>query len=109
MGCANLRLDTALCSSFDYGARENVEGECWLSTADRNSAGSAYTEWVHYDYYEMVSSTDAMPEVNSSQGAGTGDSSDNASSAHTISVCKSSFVALLVFQTVVHMIPHWTR
>ncbi|CAK0857783.1 unnamed protein product [Prorocentrum cordatum] len=41
--CAGLCLDMATCSSFDYGARGDVEGECWLSTADRISAGSAYT------------------------------------------------------------------
>merc|ERR1712083_221746 len=85
--CADLCLDTALCSSFDYGARGNVEGECWLSTADRNSAGSAYTEWVYYDYYEMVSTADATPEVSSSQGVDNGVNLDNASSAHTNSVC----------------------
>mmetsp|Transcript_127406 Transcript_127406/g.231593 ORF Transcript_127406/g.231593 Transcript_127406/m.231593 type:complete len:591 (-) Transcript_127406:81-1853(-) len=43
------------CKSFDYGARGSVQGECWLSTADRISAASAYSNrWQMYDYYEKV-------------------------------------------------------
>jgi hypothetical protein len=41
------------CRSIDYGARDKVIGECWLSTANRESAGDAYTTWPLYDYYEV--------------------------------------------------------
>lgn len=41
------------CRSFDFGARGRVSGECWMSLADRASAGDAYTRWPLYDYYEM--------------------------------------------------------
>lgn len=41
------------CRSFDYGARDRVTGECWLSTATRASAAEgAYESWPSYDYYE---------------------------------------------------------
>jgi hypothetical protein len=45
--------------SFDWGARGSVAGECWLSTADRASAGDAYTAWGSYDYYEVDASAGA--------------------------------------------------
>jgi len=50
--CAHHCSRDARCKSFDYGARGHVSGECWLSTANRHSAGHAYTRWEHYDYYE---------------------------------------------------------
>jgi len=50
--CAARCLRNARCRSFDYGARQNVAGECWLSTANRESVGPAYTVWELYDYYE---------------------------------------------------------
>lgn len=50
--CAEKCARTQQCRSFDYGARGSVRGECWLSTADRASAGLAYTPWGKYDYYE---------------------------------------------------------
>eukprot|EP00931_Biecheleriopsis_adriatica_P072132 TRINITY_DN4617_c0_g1_i5.p1 TRINITY_DN4617_c0_g1~~TRINITY_DN4617_c0_g1_i5.p1 ORF type:complete len:248 (-),score=34.16 TRINITY_DN4617_c0_g1_i5:91-834(-) len=55
--CAELCRKTSGCNSFDYGARGSVLGECWLSTATRASAGSAYTEWQQYDYYEVKGSS----------------------------------------------------
>jgi len=48
---AHCRRDSR-CRSFDFGARGRVAGECWLSTANRDSARSAYTRWPLYDYYE---------------------------------------------------------
>merc|ERR1712039_381623 len=51
--CAEACTQTANCRSFDYGARGNVMGQCWLSRADRNSAGNAYRRWELYDYYEI--------------------------------------------------------
>ena len=39
------------CRSFDHGARDGVAGECWLSSADRASAGHAYKVCPLYDYY----------------------------------------------------------
>jgi len=51
--CAEACTQTAECSSFDYGARGNVMGQCWLSRADRKSAGNAYRRWELYDYYEI--------------------------------------------------------
>jgi hypothetical protein len=56
--CASLCRESPLCRSFDYGARQHVTGECWLSTADRASVGSAYSSrWALYDYYEKVDGT----------------------------------------------------
>ena len=52
--CADRCADLAACQSFDWGAREHVHGECWLSTANRASAGDAYSQWPLYDYYEKV-------------------------------------------------------
>eukprot|EP00441_Pelagodinium_beii_P047774 CAMPEP_0197621894 /NCGR_PEP_ID=MMETSP1338-20131121/2323_1 /TAXON_ID=43686 ORGANISM="Pelagodinium beii, Strain RCC1491" /NCGR_SAMPLE_ID=MMETSP1338 /ASSEMBLY_ACC=CAM_ASM_000754 /LENGTH=643 /DNA_ID=CAMNT_0043191467 /DNA_START=16 /DNA_END=1947 /DNA_ORIENTATION=- len=54
--CAEKCLAMTACKSFDYGAREQVLGECWLSTANRESAGSAYSSWPLYDYYEQSNS-----------------------------------------------------
>lgn len=51
--CGRKCLADSRCRSFDYGARRHVTGECWLSTADRELAGSAYTHWQDYDYYEL--------------------------------------------------------
>jgi hypothetical protein len=51
--CADACTKTAECRSFDYGARGSVAGECWLSLADRKSAGNAYRRWEHYNYYEI--------------------------------------------------------
>eukprot|EP00927_Polykrikos_kofoidii_P029729 TRINITY_DN25655_c0_g1_i1.p1 TRINITY_DN25655_c0_g1~~TRINITY_DN25655_c0_g1_i1.p1 ORF type:complete len:472 (-),score=39.81 TRINITY_DN25655_c0_g1_i1:127-1542(-) len=50
--CADRCLALPRCRSFDHGARGQIEGQCWLSTANRASAGSAYTTWTMYDYYE---------------------------------------------------------
>ena len=50
--CASRCASLTACSSFDWGARGEVRGECWLSTADRGSAGHAYVSWPLYDYYE---------------------------------------------------------
>ena len=52
--CAGRCANHAACRSFDWGAREHVHGECWLSTANRASAGDAYSQWPLYDYYEKV-------------------------------------------------------
>jgi hypothetical protein len=51
--CAEACTKTTECSSFDYGARGQVMGECWLSRADRKSVGNAFESWDFYDYYEM--------------------------------------------------------
>merc|ERR1712137_1282923 len=51
--CASRCSATPDCRSFDYGARGKVLGECWLSTATRESAPSAYSSWQLYDYYEV--------------------------------------------------------
>jgi hypothetical protein len=51
--CAKACTKIAECRSFDYGARGNVVGECWLSLADRKSAGNAYRSWELYNYYEI--------------------------------------------------------
>jgi len=49
------------CKSIDYGARDQVQGECWLSTADRYSAPGAFsTKWYLYDYYELASVSAGM-------------------------------------------------
>jgi hypothetical protein len=50
--CASRCASLAGCNSFDWGARGEVRGQCWLSSADRDSAGDAYTSWPLYDYYE---------------------------------------------------------
>ena len=50
--CASRCASLTGCNSFDWGARGEVRGECWLSSADRDSAGDAYTSWPLYDYYE---------------------------------------------------------
>eukprot|EP00929_Paragymnodinium_shiwhaense_P112885 TRINITY_DN81144_c0_g1_i1.p1 TRINITY_DN81144_c0_g1~~TRINITY_DN81144_c0_g1_i1.p1 ORF type:complete len:469 (+),score=44.23 TRINITY_DN81144_c0_g1_i1:71-1477(+) len=51
--CAQRCLAESRCKSFDYGARDHVLGECWLSTATRASAPSAYETWELYDYFEL--------------------------------------------------------
>merc|ERR1719321_1087176 len=56
--CATKCLGNARCRSFDYGARGTVKGECWLSTANRASVGSAFSRWELYDYYELKSEAD---------------------------------------------------
>jgi len=54
--CTYLCGMTPGCRSVDYGARGAADGECWLSTANRASAGDAYSSnWALYDYYEKVS------------------------------------------------------
>lgn len=53
--CAELCRANAKCNSFDYGARGQVLGECWMSMATRQSAGSAFSRWELYDYYERRS------------------------------------------------------
>eukprot|EP00928_Gymnodinium_smaydae_P007819 TRINITY_DN1279_c0_g2_i3.p1 TRINITY_DN1279_c0_g2~~TRINITY_DN1279_c0_g2_i3.p1 ORF type:complete len:756 (+),score=115.66 TRINITY_DN1279_c0_g2_i3:69-2336(+) len=63
--CARKCAQDSRCKSFDYGARGNVAGECWLSTANRESAGSAYTQWNLYDYYERSAVIDAGLDANS--------------------------------------------
>jgi len=45
------------CKSVDYGARGSALGGCFLSTANRASAGSQYTEWQNYEYYEVGSAS----------------------------------------------------
>jgi hypothetical protein len=52
--CAEICRSNPECRSFDYGARGKVNGECWQSLATRDSAGSAYTKWELYDYYELI-------------------------------------------------------
>mmetsp|Transcript_120303 Transcript_120303/g.291939 ORF Transcript_120303/g.291939 Transcript_120303/m.291939 type:complete len:113 (+) Transcript_120303:153-491(+) len=74
--CADRCLGVPRCRSFDHGARENVEGECWLSTASRESAGSAYTSWTNYDYYERQ-------ETSRMQGGGSNQSQSAYTSAST--------------------------
>lgn len=61
--CAEKCAGTQRCRSFDYGARGSVRGECWLSTADRASAGLAYTSWGKYDYYERDFESSASPSA----------------------------------------------
>lgn len=61
--CATKCLNDPLCRSFDYGAREQVKGECWLSTANRDSIGSAYSSWPLYDYYERRQEEDQDQSV----------------------------------------------
>jgi len=56
--CATKCLGDPRCLSFDYGARGSVKGECWLSTANRASVGSAFSSWELYDYYELKSEAD---------------------------------------------------
>jgi len=56
--CATKCLGDPRCLSFDYGARGTVKGECWLSTANRASVGSAFKIWEKYDYYELKSEAD---------------------------------------------------
>merc|ERR1719491_776613 len=51
------------CRSFDLGVRGKVAGECWLSTANRASAGSAYTAWALYDYYERTTDSKASKSI----------------------------------------------
>jgi uncharacterized surface protein with fasciclin (FAS1) repeats len=58
--CAKLCVANSECRSFDYGARSNVMGECWLSKADRVAAGNKYEAWAWYDYYEHKSRSDSV-------------------------------------------------
>jgi len=69
--CAEACTKTAECRSFDYGARGKVVGECWLSLADRKSAGDAYKSWELYNYYEIkaTGNTDATPMEGAKKGA----------------------------------------
>jgi len=67
--CAELCAAHAHCQSFDYGARGMVSGECWLSTANRGTAGHAYTgHWHLYDYYEKPPHAAAPPTPTLSDG-----------------------------------------
>jgi len=66
--CAEKCLQEPRCKSFDWGARGAAKRHCFLSTADRASAGSAYSKWTLYDYFEKEpgesttgSSTSAAP------------------------------------------------
>mmetsp|Transcript_136047 Transcript_136047/g.322399 ORF Transcript_136047/g.322399 Transcript_136047/m.322399 type:complete len:656 (+) Transcript_136047:56-2023(+) len=52
--CAQLCLERTHCKSFDYGADGTVMGECYLNTANRTSAGSAFQTQRLYDYYELA-------------------------------------------------------
>jgi len=53
------------CKSIDYGSRDSVQGECWLSTADRFTAASSYSgKWHLYDYYERVTVSKGKQAVN---------------------------------------------
>lgn len=53
------------CKSIDYGSRDSVQGECWLSTADRFTAASSYSgKWYMYDYYERVAVSKGKQAVN---------------------------------------------
>lgn len=53
------------CKSIDYGSRDSAQGECWLSTADRFTAASAYSgRWYMYDYYERVTVSKGKQAVN---------------------------------------------
>jgi hypothetical protein len=67
--CADLCTKTPECSSFDYGARGNVLGECWQSRADRKSAGSAYKSWALYDYFEFKATANATTVENAKENA----------------------------------------
>lgn len=58
--CAAACKEIAECRSFDYGARGQVTGECWLSLADRESAGYAYRSWELYNYYEIKGAATTM-------------------------------------------------
>lgn len=58
--CAQKCRNDARCQSFDYGARQAVIGECWLSTGTRKSVGADYTSWPLYDYYELQKESDAL-------------------------------------------------
>eukprot|EP01051_Picozoa_sp_SAG22_P004619 SAG22_NODE_252_length_13679_cov_74.486524_5_plen_449_part_00 len=58
--CARHCAALAACRSFDWGARGQVRGECWLSSADRQSAGHAYRAWQLYDYYEKAAEGSGM-------------------------------------------------
>eukprot|EP00927_Polykrikos_kofoidii_P012555 TRINITY_DN15417_c0_g1_i1.p1 TRINITY_DN15417_c0_g1~~TRINITY_DN15417_c0_g1_i1.p1 ORF type:complete len:820 (-),score=106.13 TRINITY_DN15417_c0_g1_i1:42-2501(-) len=50
--CLQKCQDNALCRSVDYGARDSMQGRCYLSTSDRESAWGLYEEWPLFDYYE---------------------------------------------------------
>ena len=52
--CADRCAAMAACNSFDWGARGHARGECWLSTADRATAGHAFEAWELYDYFEKA-------------------------------------------------------
>merc|ERR1712070_233017 len=67
--CAEACTKTAECSSFDYGARGKVLGECWLSRADRKSVGDAFESWELYDYYEMKATGNTDAEEDAKEGA----------------------------------------
>ena len=74
--CAGRCADLEACRSFDWGARDGVRGECWLSTANRASAGNAYTHWPLYDYYEKA--TPLQTNVHAQSFAASGpDATDN--------------------------------
>lgn len=62
--CLDLCRANPRCRSIDYGAREKVIGECWLSTANRESAGNAFTGWPLYDYYEVSEDDEATSATN---------------------------------------------
>lgn len=77
--CTAKCLQEPKCRSVDYGARGNVAGECWLSTADRASVGAAYRAWDLYDYYERDSSMSGLTASGGDQvsGASSEDTSDD--------------------------------
>jgi hypothetical protein len=100
--CAEACTKALDCNSFDYGARQTVVGECWLSRADRKSVGAAYRKWELYDYYEIKTagstdtgatfiegriegaSKDEMPAVNQDSGSSSTTINQDTSSSSTV-------------------------
>jgi len=80
--CASRCLALPRCRSFDHGARGELKGECWLSTANRASAGSAYTSWPKYDYYERQGTS--LMQQPSQQSGDTSQAMTSASSSQTM-------------------------
>jgi len=102
MTCASLCRSDDRCRSFDYGARGDVLGECWLSTATRESAGASYTSWPLYDYYELIKTMESESDSTEMWTPGdkmTSDSTDAASRAPktSASVRASVFWMLCVY------------
>merc|ERR1719428_1844853 len=83
--CAAKCLKDPLCRSFDFGARQQVKGECWLSTADRDSVGSAFSSWPLYDYYERGKGGDKEQSVQDGSTPAAEASDDSLASVQTAS------------------------